>query len=225
MPTPRTSPAFQLQCTAYHEAGHVVAGIALGRRVEQVVLLPGAEADASQAKGRTVFAPWEDSPIQQPGEDLDSQRRYLSDVIEREVMTFLGGLVAERWFRERSSRRKAGAARKRKSLKEGPGSFRPSEEVKGQVTSALMERTRDLLLKVPPHLLAVDNIAAELVAKLEISGREAESLYERALLEGEPVQPYLWGLPPLIRRYLVARITRGRARRRMLAGRRPRPEA
>ena len=64
------------EATAYHEAGHAVAALALGRPVQRVSILPNRERLGHCEFGKGVFRPSE-------------------DWLEREILIALGGLAAE----------------------------------------------------------------------------------------------------------------------------------
>src|SRR5947209_7847277 len=65
------------EATAYHEAGHAVAALALGRPVHRVSILPDREHLGWCAFGKSVFRPSE-------------------DWLEREILISLAGIAAER---------------------------------------------------------------------------------------------------------------------------------
>src|ERR1700747_802231 len=64
------------ESTAYHEAGHAVAALALGRPVQRVSVLPDAKFLGRCEFGKGVFRPSE-------------------DWLEREILIALSGIVAE----------------------------------------------------------------------------------------------------------------------------------
>src|SRR5262245_48336135 len=64
------------EATAYHEAGHAVAALALGRPVTKVSVLPDRHTLGECCFGKPVFRPSE-------------------DWLEREALIALGGLAAE----------------------------------------------------------------------------------------------------------------------------------
>ena len=67
------------EATAYHEAGHAVAALALGRPVQRVSILSNRERLGHCEFGKGVFRPSE-------------------DWLEREILIALGGLAAEARF-------------------------------------------------------------------------------------------------------------------------------
>src|SRR4051812_47558937 len=64
------------QVTAYHEAGHAVAALALGRPVRYVSVLPGRELLGWCEFGKATFRPSE-------------------DWLEREILIALAGVAAQ----------------------------------------------------------------------------------------------------------------------------------
>ena len=149
------------EVTAYHEAGHAVMALALGRPVACVSALPGRGFLGTCEFGKAVFRPSE-------------------DWLEREILIALAGPAAESrrtgaycWqgaardtaYAEQLALRRAGGARQVRRL------------------------LRRLLAKAE-HLLgreenwqAVERMAAELVRLGEISGRAARHLYEESQRE------------------------------------------
>src|SRR5947209_1589262 len=67
------------EATAYHEAGHAVIALALGRPVAHVSIRPSREFQGLCAFGKAVFRPSE-------------------DWLEREILIALGGVAAEARF-------------------------------------------------------------------------------------------------------------------------------
>ncbi len=144
------------EATAYHEAGHAVMALALGRPVTCVSALPGRGFLGTCAFGKAVFRPSE-------------------DWLEREILISLAGPAAEArrtgvylWdagardqaYAEELALQRAGAAR------------------------AAQRLLRRLLAKAE-HLLnreenwrAVERLAAEVLRLGEISGRAARHFYE-----------------------------------------------
>ena len=74
--TDSMDPASEATSTAYHEAGHAVLALALGRPVHQVSVLPNQEYLGTCAFGKAPFRPSE-------------------DWLEREILIALGGIAAE----------------------------------------------------------------------------------------------------------------------------------
>src|SRR3984957_20880458 len=67
------------ETTAYHEAGHAVVALALGRPVQHVSILPDRDFLGACKFGKPAFRPTE-------------------DWLEREILIALGGIAAEARF-------------------------------------------------------------------------------------------------------------------------------
>jgi ATP-dependent Zn protease len=67
------------EATAYHEAGHAVIALALGRSVQWVSILPNRDHLGVCEFGKATFRPSE-------------------DWLEREILIALGGIAAEARF-------------------------------------------------------------------------------------------------------------------------------
>jgi hypothetical protein len=143
--------------TAYHEAGHAVVALALGRPVHRVSVLPNRDRLGQCEFGKAVFRPSE-------------------DWVEREVMISLGGLAAE--ARHTGTYGWAEAERDlrytRRLLSE------TSERAAERLERRLLKKVENLLAD-DEHWQAVELIAAELLAHGVISGRAARHLYDRAV--------------------------------------------
>jgi ATP-dependent Zn protease len=142
--------------TAYHESGHAVAALALGRPVHHVSILPDRERLGKCEFGKSAFRPSE-------------------DWLEREILISLAGLAAE--ARHTGVYSWDGAARDRRYVRS------LAVQRAGERQAARLERR---LLAKAEHLLfqegnwrAVELIAAELLSRGSISGRAARHLFER----------------------------------------------
>jgi ATP-dependent Zn protease len=151
------------EVTAYHEAGHAVVALALGRPVAHVSILPTREFLGRCEFGKAIFRPSE-------------------DWLEREILIALGGLAAEAlhtgvyaW---------EGAARDHRYV-HGLALQRAGNERRAErLERRLLARTEHLLAR-PAHWRAVERLAAELVRVREISGRAARHLFDECLKEDE----------------------------------------
>jgi ATP-dependent Zn protease len=144
------------QATAYHEAGHAVVALILGRPVQRVSILPDRERLGVCEFGKGVFRPSE-------------------DWLEREILIALAGIAAEARFTGNYAW--DAAARDQQYVR------RLAEQRAGESRA---ERLQRRLLAKAEHLLAdegswraVELIVAELLHLGEISGRTAAHLFER----------------------------------------------
>ncbi len=147
-----------LEATAYHEAGHAVAALALGQPVHRVSIRP-----KEQWLGRCEFQKGRIRPAHDP--------------FETQVMIMLAGLSAE--ARHTGIYAFDGAARDLwavRSLTERRGASQKQVE---RLERRMLDKTEHLLNQ-PGMWEAVVSIATELVSRTEISGRAARHLYDQA---------------------------------------------
>ena len=145
--------------TAYHEAGHAVVALALGRPVQRVSIEPGELRLGHCEFRKGAFRPTD-------------------DLIETEILILLGGLAAEAqhtgeygWDEasqdlravRRLTARRAGNAGKAERLER-----------------RMLDKTEHLLAQ-PGAWPAVERIADELLERRTISGRAARHLFDEAM--------------------------------------------
>ena len=148
------------QATAYHEAGHAVVALALGRPVHRVSILPDREHLGVCEFGKGDF-------------------RRSEDWLEREILIALGGIAAE--ARHTGNYAWDGAARDQQYVR------KLSEQRAGERRAERLERRMlakaEHLLADEGHWRAVELIAAELLRCGSISGRTARHLFEQGCVE------------------------------------------
>ncbi len=146
------------EANAYHEAGHAVAALALGRPVHRVSILADREHAGTCHFGKAVFRPSE-------------------DWLEREALIALAGLAAEARFTGVYAF--DGAAKDRRYVAglvlERAGNARKAERLERRLLSKA-----EHLLAQEANWRAVERIAAELLRAGAISGRAARHLFEEA---------------------------------------------
>lgn len=147
--------------TAYHEAGHAVMALALGRPVAAVSILPDRRFLGICAFGKAVFRPTE-------------------DWLEREILIALAGIAAEarhtgEYAWDAADRDRAYAA---ELAAERAGSDRKAE----RLLRRLLSKAEHLLGR-PENWQAVEQLAAELLRVGEISGRAARHFFDAARKE------------------------------------------
>ena len=143
--------------TAYHEAGHAVVALALGRPVHRVSVLPNRDRLGQCEFGKAVFRPSE-------------------DWVEREVMISLGGLAAE--ARHTGTYGWAEAERDLRHVRRLLAET--TDRAAARIEKRMLAKVEHLLAD-DDHWRAVEAIAAELLVHGVISGRAARHLYERAV--------------------------------------------
>jgi ATP-dependent Zn protease len=150
------------EATAYHEAGHAVVALALGRPVHRISIRADRERLGTCEFGKSVFRPSE-------------------DWLEREALIALGGLAAEARFS--GVYELAGAAKDRRYVArlalQRTGDARKAERLERR----LLSKTEHLLAQ-EDNWRAVERIAAELLREGTISGRAARHLFDAAHRDG-----------------------------------------
>ena len=145
--------------TAYHEAGHAVAALALDRPVVKVSILADRDRAGICFFGKAVFRPSE-------------------DWLEREVLIALAGMAAE--ARQTGEYNRDAAARDLRYARglavQRAGNERQAERLERRLLSKA-----EHLLEREVHWRAVERIAAELLRAGAISGRQARHLFEECL--------------------------------------------
>jgi hypothetical protein len=148
----------ELRLTAYHEAGHAVIALSLGRSIQRVSVV----ARENQL-GHVEFK--------------KGSRRPAKDVMEAECLVLLGGLAAEacitggyRWD----------AARQDLEYVERLIYRRAASERQARTLFRRLLRKVEYLLDDAATWRAVEAIANEVLEKSTISGRSARHLYDQA---------------------------------------------
>jgi len=144
--------------TAYHEAGHAVVALALGRPVHKVSILPNTER-----LGACEFR----KGVQRPSEDW----------VETEILISLAGMVAE--ARLTGSYDTGGADRDLRYVRKLT-LMRASDRAVDRLEKRMLAKTENLLGD-DELWQAVESIAKELLIHGQISGRAARHFYDRAV--------------------------------------------
>ena len=158
----------RLTATAYHEAGHAVMAVVLGRTVEKVTVCP---AELQTGGGRLGAC-----KIQK------GRRGTSNDQVEDDLLVLLAGMAAERQFTEQYCR--IGAAQDlmiaRRLLRRRAGSERQLERLEKR----LLDKTEHLL-NGDTCRLAIRLIVQDLLAKETISGRAVKHHFDQAVRQVE----------------------------------------
>ena len=142
--------------TAYHEAGHAVVALALGRPVEQVTIVPDRTHLGLCEFGKGTFRPSE-------------------DWLEREILIALGGIAAEA---KHTGDYAWDAAHQDCQYVRRLAIERAGESRAERLERRLLSKAEHLLAD-EGHWRAVELIAAALLKSRVISGRTARHLFER----------------------------------------------
>lgn len=144
------------EATAYHEAGHAVMALALGRPVDCVSIRPTTEQLGVCHFRKPVFRPSE-------------------DWLEREILIALAGLAAE--ARHTGTYAWEEAGRDRRYVADLTLQRAGNAKQAARLERRLLSKTEHLLNDAS-NWRAVQRLAAELLRLGEISGRAARHLYE-----------------------------------------------
>lgn len=144
--------------TAYHEAGHAVVALALGRAVEKLSIVRN-----SLRLGAVNFG------------NRRSGRRQ--DYFETEAMILLAGLVSEAKFTGKLNW--GGASQDMLQLERMVSLRVEKEKAAERMQRRLLDKTEHLLSQ-PEIWSAVERIAQSLVENRSISGRAARHLFDEA---------------------------------------------
>lgn len=141
---------------AYHEAGHAVVALILGRPVQLVTVLPD-----KKRLGRVEFGKGKTKPT--------------DDWLEREILIALAGVAAEarhtgRYCWEGAQQDLQGVQRL--------ASLRAGDQKWERLTRRMLSKVEHML-EQEEHWQAVNAIAAELIKHGEISGRSARHFFEQ----------------------------------------------
>lgn len=145
------------EVTAYHEAGHAVVALALGRTIHKVTVLPNRERLGECRFGKGNVRPTD-------------------DWLEREILIALGGLAAEARFTGTYATAEAGQDLRfvrRLALE------RKSERAVERYERRMLDNV-EYMLADEGTWRAVELIAAELMKHGTISGRAARHFFEHA---------------------------------------------
>jgi ATP-dependent Zn protease len=172
-PRGRKSPS-ALECTAYHEAGHAVAAIILGRAIRKVTIIPDHDRNtlgSCQGHGNGRL----------PALDTDASSARHRTYIKSQIMMLWAGAIAEGRRAGRHNWHGAGVDRSH-ILNLACFACMGDEECKRYI-QWLFERTKNLLFSQRWHWDAIKRIARKLLKHGTITGKEAKGLYQAALAE------------------------------------------
>ncbi|TWU56620.1 ATP-dependent zinc metalloprotease FtsH [Rubripirellula tenax] len=150
--------------TAFHEAGHAVMAVLLGRSIQKVTIEPAKMMAGEKRLGSC---------------QLQKKRAKSSnDWLEDEVLILFAGMVAESHFTGKYC--VAGASADLRSIgrliRSRPGSARQLERIERR----FLDKTEHIL-RDDGHAAAIQLVATELIAKTTISGRAVRHFIDQAI--------------------------------------------
>jgi len=140
--------------TAYHESGHAVAAISLGRQIKKATVKRANLPTGGVRLGAVMFEKGRSKPT--------------DDWLEDEVVILLAGMVAEASFTGRYCEQ--GAAVDLRAVDRLLDSRVRTQRQLDKLRQRLINKTEHLLGD-PAHAMAVKAVAKELLSKGEVSGR------------------------------------------------------
>jgi Peptidase family M41 len=158
----------RLRATAYHEAGHAVSAYMAGRRFTRVSIVPD-----NWSLGRCTFAALRLFPLNGTGDRKGRAR------IEREIMIFCGGSVAEALHMKRPHSWRWASHDLHKATELAEYATHNPDEAKA-FTTWLLKRS-EALLRERPWRRATTALASELLRHGELGERQARATIARAI--------------------------------------------
>ena len=153
----------ELAATAWHEAGHAVMAVSLGRSIEKVTISPARLQTGGSRLGICKI---------QKGRSRGS-----NDRLEEDVMILLAGMVAESRVTGRYCT--DGAAQDLAFVERLLSARAHNERQLERLTRRILDKTEHALTE-EAHAEAIRLIAEELVRKVTISGRAVRHYFEQA---------------------------------------------
>jgi ATP-dependent Zn protease len=169
MTTAKRNRGKHLEATAYHEAGHAVATIELGRAVRRLTILPDAEQSSRGHCQGTTEGEWF-----HPAYNSDGRTRAR---VEQRLMITLAGAIAERHFT--GHRNNVGASADDAKAVGLARSFCGSTREADAYLGWLAVRT-ELLITHPLHWPTVKALATALLTEKMLSGKRVREIYTAA---------------------------------------------
>jgi ATP-dependent Zn protease len=166
--------ATQLTATAYHESGHAVMALALGRLVQKVTVVP------RKSHGNSLANPQGKSTV--GGTQLGAcqikkgRSKASSNLLEDDVMILFAGMVAEARYTGQYCQQ--GAMQDLLNIKRLLCDRVSSQSQHDRIHRRLLDKTEHILSR-NGHPQAIELIANELMQKATISGRAVRHFYEQ----------------------------------------------
>ncbi len=152
-----------LVATAYHEAGHAVMALSLGRLIDRVTIVPGKTQFGVATLGQCKVQ--------------KTRAKSSKDWLEDEMLILLAGMVAESQFTGQYCT--AGASQDLRAVRR----LAESRSGGGRQVERLERRALDkteYILSDAQHAQAIEAIVLQLLEHQTISGRAARHIFEQA---------------------------------------------
>jgi len=153
---------FTRTATAWHEAGHAVMAVSLGRSIEKVTISPAQLQTGGSRLGICKI---------QKGRSKAS-----NDRLEEDVMILLAGMVGESRFTGRYCT--DGAAQDLAFVERLLSTRAGNERQLERLTRRMLDKTEHLLA-AESHARAIELVAIELVRKITVSGRAVRHFFQQ----------------------------------------------
>lgn len=147
--------------TAYHEAGHAVVALALGRPLHRVTIVPGKTHSGIDSLGQCQIK--------------RGRFRPSKDELEDEMLILFAGMAAE--ARCTGQYCTAGATQDLRAIRRFAQSRASGERQVARLERRMLDKT-EYLLSDPNYWLAVERIVALLLEHQTISGRAARHIFD-----------------------------------------------
>ncbi len=155
----------ELVATAFHEAGHAVAAVSLGRMIQKVSIIPARLPIGGQRLGACEFK--------------KGRTKAAKDWLEDEVLILLAGMVAESHFTNKYCPR--GAAQDLAAVRRLLATRAKNERQLERLERRMLDKAEHLLA-ASQLATAIRHVAQELVTQKTISGRAVRHFYDQAHL-------------------------------------------
>lgn len=149
--------------TAYHEAGHAVMAMALGRLVQKVTIAPGRSHLGEARLGVCQMK--------------KGRSKASKNLLEEDVLILFAGMVAESRYTGRYCQQ--GAMEDLLAIKRLLCDRAGSQSQHDRLHRRLLDKTEHML-DADNLAAAIESIATELVQKTTISGRAVRHFYDQA---------------------------------------------
>jgi ATP-dependent Zn protease len=161
---PSGSDRTKLTATAYHEAGHAVMALVLGRSIEKVTVLPAQLQTGGSRLGVCKIK--------------KGRLKSSKDALEDDVLILLSGMVAESHFTGRYC--EEGAAQDLRAVRRLLAKRGKNDRSVDRLARRLLDKTEHIL-GADEHVKTIHMVALELLQKETITGRAVQHLLKQAL--------------------------------------------